>query len=330
MTRGQRITAILLMALIVFGLIRAPLATARLLVLLCTVFYQVATIYKMWLVRSATQPGAFFRFTPEMIAAEEPREWPVYSIIVPMYKEPETIPQMIAGLKALDYPPERLDIQLLLEADDDATLNAARAQVLPPQIRITEIPPSFPRTKPKACNIGLHLARGKYLVIYDAEDKPEPDQLKKAVMSFDRSPDNVVCIQSCLNYYNPRYNLLTRWFAADYSAWFDLCLPGLAARRTVIPLGGTSNHFNTQVLRDLLGGCLHVSRTATSGCGRPAPAKTAQPPLGGLQQPALIRQRLPGRRAISDPARPHAARSGAASSACASASTCDRRLGLRV
>ncbi len=252
-TRGQRITAILLMALIVFGLIRAPLATARLLVLLCTVFYLVATIYKMWLVRSATQPGAFFRFTPEMIAAEEPREWPVYSIIVPMYKEPETIPQMIAGLKALDYPPDRLDIQLLLEADDDATLNAARAQVLPPQIRITEIPPSFPRTKPKACNIGLHLARGKYLVIYDAEDKPEPDQLKKAVMSFDRSPSNVVCIQSCLNYYNPRYNLLTRWFAADYSAWFDLCLPGLAARRTVIPLGGTSNHFNTQVLRDLLG-----------------------------------------------------------------------------
>ena len=252
-TRSQRNAVLLLAAAVALGLLAAPLATGRLLVLLSTLFYLAATLYKIGLVRAAAQPNALFRFTRTMIDADEPRTWPFYSILVPMYKEPETIPQMVAGLKALDYPPEQLDIQLLLEADDAQTLAAARAQQLPPQFRITEIPPSFPRTKPKACNIGLALARGRYLVIYDAEDRPEPDQLKKAVMAFERSPANVVCIQSCLNYYNPRFNLLTRWFAAEYSAWFDLCLPGLAALRTVIPLGGTSNHFNTQVLQELLG-----------------------------------------------------------------------------
>ncbi len=252
-TRGQRDAVLLLAAMVVLGLLAAPLATGRLLILLSTLFYLAATLYKIGLVRAAAYPGALFRFGRERLEAGAPRAWPVYSILVPMYKEPETIPQMVAGLKALDYPPEQLDIQLLLEADDTQTLAAARAQTLPPQFRITEIPPSFPRTKPKACNIGLARARGEYLVIYDAEDRPEPDQLKKAVLAFENSPTNVACIQSCLNYYNPRFNLLTRWFAAEYSAWFDLCLPGLAALRTVIPLGGTSNHFNTQVLQKLLG-----------------------------------------------------------------------------
>ncbi|MCL1888515.1 MAG: glycosyltransferase, partial [Kiritimatiellaeota bacterium] len=163
------------------------------------------------------------------------------------------LPQMVAGLAALDYPEDRKDVQLLLEADDFATRAAAAAMTLPPGFRVTVVPESFPRTKPKACNFGLALAAGEFLVIYDAEDKPEPDQLKKAVLAFEHSGPNVACVQSRLNFYNPTRNLLTRWFTADYSAWFDLQLPGLAALRTVIPLGGTSNHFRAQILRDLLG-----------------------------------------------------------------------------
>jgi cellulose synthase/poly-beta-1,6-N-acetylglucosamine synthase-like glycosyltransferase len=90
-------------------------------------------------------------------------------------------------------------------------------------------------------------------VIYDAEDHPEPDQLRKAVLAFERADARVACVQSRLNFYNPRQNLLTRWFAAEYSAWFDMQLPGLAALRTVIPLGGTSNHFVTRVLHEVHG-----------------------------------------------------------------------------
>lgn len=251
LTSAQKYTALALIVLVVAGFVFAPLFTGRLLVAAITIFYLVSIAYRVALVFGAVQPGASFSFTPEQLAVE--RDWPMYTILVPMYREPETIPQMVAGLKKMDYPKDKLDVQLLLEADDEVTINAAKAQNLPSFIRITEIPPSFPRTKPKACNIGLYCARGDYLVIYDAEDRPEPDQLKKAILAFDASPANVACVQSRLNYYNPTYNLLTRWFAADYSCWFDLSLPGLALFRTVIPLGGTSNHFKTRILRDLMG-----------------------------------------------------------------------------
>lgn len=251
LTSTQKLAALALFALFAAGLAFAPLATGRLVIGFMTLFYLVSVVYRIVLVWASVRPDASFSFGPDDLA--KPREWPLYSILVPMYREPETLSQMIASLSHLDYPPDKLDIQLLLEADDALTLDAAQALRLPPFMRITRIPPSFPRTKPKACNIGLHEAKGEFLVIYDAEDRPEPDQLKKAVLAFAASPANVACVQSRLNYYNPRHNLLTRHFAADYSTWFDLSLPGLAYFRTVIPLGGTSNHFRTSILRELLG-----------------------------------------------------------------------------
>ena len=133
------------------------------------------------------------------------------------------------------------------------TRDAVSRLTLPPPFRVTLVPASQPRTKPKACNIGLELARGQYLVVYDAEDRPEPDQLRKAVAGFQRAGERVICLQSRLNFYNPRQNLLTRLFTAEYTAWFDLSLPGLSAVQGVIPLGGTSNHFMTDKLKELLG-----------------------------------------------------------------------------
>lgn len=253
LTRSQQAVMLLgLIALILAGW-RWPTLTGRVLIAAATCFYLFLTVYKLLIIGASIKLGAWFRFSAEEIKSQEPRDWPVYSIIVPMYKEPEVVPQMVRAMHALDYPADRLDVQFLLEEDDDATVDAMRAQNLPPNFRITLIPPSHPRTKPKACNIGLALARGEYLVIYDAEDRPEPDQIKKAVMAFEESPPEIVCVQSCLNFYNSRDNLLTRFFTAEYSAWYDLQLPGLSALRSVIPLGGTSNHFRIEILRELYG-----------------------------------------------------------------------------
>ena len=113
------------------------------------------------------------------------------------------------------------------------------------------MPPSQPQTKPKACNFALRFARGEYLVIYDAEDRPEPDQLRKVVATFRRAPPNTACLQCRLNYFNANENWLTRMFTLDYSLWFDQVLPGLERLNMPIPLGGTSNHFRIDVLREL-------------------------------------------------------------------------------
>jgi len=181
-------------------------------------------------------------------------EWrPTYTVMVPLYREAGVVRSLLAGLRRLDYPADRLQILLLCEADDSETLGALLDANPGPPFEIVRVEPSYPRTKPKACNIGLARARGRYLVVYDAEDRPEPDQLRKAVAAFRKLPRSVVCLQAKLEYRNPRTNLLTRFFAAEYSAFYDMLMPSLARHGLPVPLGGTSNHFRTAALRDLEG-----------------------------------------------------------------------------
>ncbi len=120
-------------------------------------------------------------------------------------------------------------------------------------MRQITMPPGQPRTKPRALNVGLQEAHGEYIVIYDAEDRPESDQLRKAAAGFNRLPNRIVCLQARLNFYNRYQSLLSRLFAVDYATWYDQMLPGLTRQRAFIPLGGTSNHFRVDILRQLGG-----------------------------------------------------------------------------
>jgi cellulose synthase/poly-beta-1,6-N-acetylglucosamine synthase-like glycosyltransferase len=178
-------------------------------------------------------------------------EWPEYTILCPLYREAEIVPQFVQAMQALDYPKDKLQILFLTEEDDTATREAITDMKLPPHFSIITVPDGQPRTKPRACNYGLLQATGSYVVIYDAEDVPDPLQLKKAVLAFARLGEKIACIQAKLNFYNVEQNLLTRWFTAEYSLWFDLTLPGLQKLGVPLPLGGTSNHFRTHLLRVL-------------------------------------------------------------------------------
>lgn len=190
--------------------------------------------------------------TPDAAELSE-EDLPVYTVIAPLFHEPGSAQQLIAALTRLDYPVDRLDIKLVLEADDEQTLNAIQKLNPPAHIQIARVPPLVPRTKPKACNFALSLARGECVVIYDAEDIPDTDQLRKAAAAFHAGGPRLACLQARLNYYNPRENWLTRQFTLEYSMWFDWLLPGLQAMGLPIPLGGTSNHFRTAILRGLGG-----------------------------------------------------------------------------
>ncbi|MBV9548486.1 MAG: glycosyltransferase [Alphaproteobacteria bacterium] len=108
-------------------------------------------------------------------------------------------------------------------------------------------------TPGKAANYALQFARGEYLVIYDAEDRPEPDQLLKAVQAFRSGPRTLACVQARLNFFNADHCWLTKMFALDYALWFEMLLPGLDRIGMPMPLGGTSNHFRTAVLRAIGG-----------------------------------------------------------------------------
>jgi glycosyltransferase XagB len=176
---------------------------------------------------------------------------PIYTIIVALYREAAAAHGLIAALDALDYPPEKLDVKIVLESDDLTTHAALSAMALRHPYEILVAPNFGPRTKPKALNAALPFARGTYTVVYDAEDRPEPDQLRRAVAAFLAGPDDLACVQARLCIDNTEDSWLTRVFTAEYAGLFDVFLPGLATHHLPLPLGGSSNHFPTVVLREL-------------------------------------------------------------------------------
>ena len=211
--------------------------------------YAVVVTFRTYvIVRGAKYRNVISVSQDEMAALTD---LPVYTILCPLYREKEVLPQLVDACSKLDYPSSLLDVKLLLEADDTETLEAVEQYPLPPYFDVVIVPAEGPRTKPKACNYGLQFARGEYVVIFDAEDIPDPDQLKKAVATFRRSGPEIGCVQAKLNFYNHKQNALTGWFALEYTAWFDFFLPGLVDLGMPVPLGGSSNHFPTALLREL-------------------------------------------------------------------------------
>jgi len=252
-TRSQLAAVATVLMVLLAGLVIDFWSTAALLVVCISVVYIISILFKFAL--SVLGWHNRFRKTRHIrqddLQSIADRDLPIYSILVPVYKEPSVVPNLLRALADIDYPHEKLDVLILMEEDDNATIEAAKAANPPPYFRFIIVPDSHPRTKPKACNYGLNFCRGEFVTIYDAEDIPEPDQLRKAVTAFQRADENLICVQSALNYYNAEENYLTRMFTLEYTYWFDYMLPGLDRLGLPIPLGGTSNHFRMDALRKL-------------------------------------------------------------------------------
>lgn len=226
----------------------APLTNLAILVLsTSTYFLAVAAI------RIALAIAAQARQKPRPRLSLSDDQLPAITILAPLFREAHALPGLVAAISRLGYPSEKLDVKLLLEACDGETLHEAQRLNLDSRFDIVIVPPSHPQTKPKACNYGLACARGDLIVIYDAEDEPESDQLKIAAEIFSAGGDDLACLQARLNYYNPDENWLTRLFTIEYCLWFDHFLPALDRLGAPVPLGGTSNIFRTDILADVGG-----------------------------------------------------------------------------
>ena len=248
---GQLLFLFILLAIIVIGLVVDFKFTSITINVIISTFFLLAILFKLFLALVGSRFELHQAVTREDLKELVTDELPIYSILLPVYKEDKLIKKLIWNLQAIDYPREKLDIKLLIEEDDSKTLNAVRNLNFPAIFEVIVVPFHMPKTKPKACNYGLFFSRGKYLTIYDAEDIPDTDQLKKIVAMFNKLPSNYICIQSALNYFNRNENFLTRMFTLEYSYWFDYMLPGLDTLDIPIPLGGTSNHFKLENLVEL-------------------------------------------------------------------------------
>ncbi|MBK1623039.1 hypothetical protein CKO32_05620 [Afifella marina DSM 2698] len=236
--KGRLAIAAAPMALIALILV-SPLPSGRIVAVLLSVFFFLSMLLKSAI--------AFLQTTERPASPLRDADLPSYTVLVPLYREAGIVPDLISHLDRIDYPSSKLQCLLLIEAEDEATLAAARLHACHPRYQIVAVPPQEPRTKPKALVYGLPFATGRLVVVYDAEDRPEPDQLRKAAAAFANDPA-LGCVQARLTIDNTE-NVISKLFALEYAANFDVFLPALAEWRMPLPLGGTSNHFPLAVLK---------------------------------------------------------------------------------
>ncbi|KQR77850.1 glycosyl transferase [Rhizobium sp. Leaf341] len=206
----------------------------------------------LWIGRPLERPRSVSP-VPLRLAADPSGPLPIYTIFVALYRETEVVGQLVRALDRLDWPRSRLDIKLVCEEDDGETLAALEALSLSCEYEIVRVPPAAPRTKPKALSYALPGARGTFLTVYDAEDRPDPGQLREAHAAFRVADPRVACLQSPLVVTNVEVGWLSTMFGLEYSGLFRGLLPFLASRGLPLPLGGTSNHFRIEALKDVGG-----------------------------------------------------------------------------
>ncbi|MCS5478358.1 glycosyltransferase [Corynebacterium sp. YIM 101645] len=250
-TRNQQVLFLSLVVILVAAIVFRPYWALIGVAGVCTFIYLVTLLDRFIMFSRGLRADAILRVSDEEALAIAEERLKSYTVLVPAYGEPEVIAQLLDAMRQFDYPRHLLQVLLMLEEDDLPTIAAAEAAGVDQVATIIKVPPAQPRTKPKACNYGLHFATGEIVTIFDAEDMPDPLQLRRVVAAFERSAPGTVCIQSRLSYRNARQNLLTAWFTIEYDVWFNFLLPGVMRMNAPVPLGGTSNHLLTSVLRDL-------------------------------------------------------------------------------
>ena len=247
-TPSQAATGVAIIALSTAAFIAAPAGTFALLVVGVQGLFLIAALWRLLLVLFSRRPPPLH---------ERPGTWPRYTILAALHDEAEVLPQLVERLSRIDYPPERLEGFLVLEADDAATIAAARATPRPQWLRLLIVPDGFPRTKPRALNHALAVSTGTFVTVYDAEDEPDPLQLREAASRFADDPD-LGCLQAPLRI-RRKYQgqapsrFVDRQFAAEYAALFEVTLPGMATLGLPFPLGGTSNHLRATAQRQVGG-----------------------------------------------------------------------------
>lgn len=250
---AQYVLIVLVLAAVLVGLWIAPIKAMLVITVLASLAFGTAVIFRMLIGLAETPTSTRITVSPESLDALTDRALPTYSILVPFDREPEQAEGLLASLAALDYPADKLDVMLLFHEEDLESLAAAKAAAPPVNIRLLVLPAGELHTKPMACNVGLLYAKGEFVVVFDAPDRPEPDQLRKAVVAFRRGPRRLACLQATRSARNSRKTLLSRFATIDELFWLEHLLPGLDRWRLPVPIGGTSNHFRAEVLRELGG-----------------------------------------------------------------------------
>jgi glycosyltransferase XagB len=260
LSSGQRCAVLLILGATAAGICYRPRLATTVVVAACMAFYIVTALLKLVI----TLAGRGYRPPRSVGVWPGDPALPAYAVLLPVYKEANMLHHLVSRVDELEYPRRKLLALLLIEHDDVETLEAARNLGIPDYhepglgtadgyLRIVVIPPGGPRTKPNALNVAMNIVVTEgceFVTVYDAEDRPAPDQLLKAAGTFRAAPSELACLQAELAFWNDDTNWVTALYWVGYKIHFTRFMPGLARLGLPIPLGGSSNHFRVSALLD--------------------------------------------------------------------------------
>ena len=166
---------------------------------------------------------------------EPPAEWPSVTVQLPLYNERYVARRLLEAVGSLDYPSDRLEIQVLDDSTDDtgAIISGTESQLRARGLTVVHLHRrERAGFKAGALAAGLKEARGDFVAIFDADAVPEPDFLRKTVPHF--TDARVAVVQTRWGHLNRDFSLLTvaqafgidGHFAVEQSArfWGNLLL----------------------------------------------------------------------------------------------------------
>jgi cellulose synthase/poly-beta-1,6-N-acetylglucosamine synthase-like glycosyltransferase len=196
-----------------------------------------------------------------LAAPEPPVEWPAVTVQLPLYNERYVARRLLETVAALDYPRDRLEIQVLDDSTDDtsaivaetaARLRARGLTVVHLQRRV--------RTgfKAGALAAGLKEARGEFLAIFDADAMPERDFLQRTIPHF--ADASVAVVQARWGHLNRDFSLLTVAQALGIDAHFAVEQSARCWGNLLLNFNGTAGVWRKAAIEDA-GGWTHDTLT---------------------------------------------------------------------
>ena len=177
--------------------------------------------------------------------------YPEVTVQLPVYNEKYVINRLLDAIAELDYPAEKLEVQVLDDSDDETTgLIAKRLVDLHGKgINFRHIQrPTREGYKAGALQYGLELSKGDYLAIFDADSIPGRDFLKQTLPSF--TSQEIGMVQVRWGHLNQDYNLLTRMQAFGLNAHFTIEQGGRQAAGSFINFNGTAGVWRKSCISD--------------------------------------------------------------------------------
>lgn len=173
--------------------------------------------------------------------------YPSVDILIPAYNEEVVLKETLEAMCALEYPGE-LNVFLLDDGSTDRTGEIAKAFAkLFSRIHYVRVPPGTPKGKSRVLNYGLSITDGDYVVVYDADNRPEPSAVRLLVEAAEGEPGAAGAV-GYVKTINARTNLLTRMIALEFQVFQLLMQSG---RWQLLKLGSLPG-TNMLLKRDVL------------------------------------------------------------------------------